>query len=183
MDFLKDVNNWDNHRPFLFWALEQTKNSQKPIVEFGCGVGSTPYLQDYSKKNSRQLISYDFNLEWASKYDAIHVTDWDSIIHEEYSVALIDHSPADRRYKDIAIVKDKCDYIIIHDTEPEATGYLYNLIWELFPYRRDLETTTNNHTICATIVSTKFFIPEINFTCKINSNPHPNILTSIDYEL
>jgi hypothetical protein len=85
---IKNVKNWDNHRPFLFWALEKTKESKKPIVEFGCGYGSTPYLQEYAELNSRKLISYDFDLEWANKYNAIYVNDWDLIEHTDYSVAL-----------------------------------------------------------------------------------------------
>jgi hypothetical protein len=175
---IKDVKNWDNHRPFLFWAIEKTKDSKNPIVEFGCGYGSTPYLQEYAKLNSRKLISYDYDLEWANKYDATYVKDWDSIQHSEYSVALIDHSPAERRHIDIALIKDKCEYIIIHDTDIESTGYMYDKIWHLFPYRLDLKTTTNGHTISATIVSKKE-IPKIIFDTK--ENIENNIVISIDY--
>jgi len=177
---IKNVKNWDNHRPFLFWALEKTKESKKPIVEFGCGYGSTPYLQEYAELNSRKLISYDFDFDWAKKYNAIYVKDWDLIEHIEYSVALIDHSPADRRIVDISLIKDKCEYIIIHDTDIESTGYMYDKIWNLFPYRVDLKTTTNAHTISASIVS-KHYIPEIILESK--KNIENNTVTSIDYKI
>lgn len=156
--FLTDVKNWDNHRPLLYWALQQTKESKLPILEMGCGEGSTPYLLDYCKKNKRELISYDYQKEWAEKYNAIYVSDWDIINHEEYSVILIDHSPGERRHIDIEKLKDKCEYMIIHDTEPAATGYMLNKIWHLFPYKRNLKTDG----AWATIVSTKNEIPEIN---------------------
>jgi len=159
MDFLKDVKNWDNHRPLLWWALQQTEGSTLPILEMGCGEGSTPYLQDYSKRTGRTLISYDFNKEWADKYGAVHVKDWDSVNHPNYSVALIDHSPGERRWEDIKLLSNKTDYIVIHDSEPSATGYMLNKIWHLFPYRRDLKTSG----AWATIVSTKHSIPEIHF--------------------
>lgn len=156
--FLKNVQNWDNHRPLLWWALEQTKESNLPILEMGCGEGSTPYLTEYCKKNKKHLISYDYSKEWAEKYNAVHITDWDSINHDQYSVILIDHSPGERRYIDIDKLKDKCEYMIIHDSEPSATGYMYDKIWNLFPYRRNLKTEG----AWATIVSRKNEIPQIN---------------------
>lgn len=157
MDFLKDVKNWDNHRPLLWWALEHTQDSSLPVLEMGCGEGSTPYLQDYCKRNNRTLISYDFNKEWADKYGAIHVTDWDTVKHPDYSVVLIDHSPGERRWIDIKNLCNKVDYMVIHDSEPSATGYMLDKIWNLFPYRRDLKTSG----AWGTIVSTKHVIPEI----------------------
>jgi hypothetical protein len=157
MHFLHDVKNWDNHRPLLWWALQQTEGSTLPILEMGCGEGSTPYLQDYCKQSGRTLISYDYNKEWADKYDAIHVTNWDSIQHPDYSVVLVDHSPGERRWEDIRLLCNKADYIVIHDSEPAATGYMLDKIWHLFPYRRDLITSG----AWATIVSTKHSIPEI----------------------
>ena len=131
--FLENVQNWDNHRPLLWWALKETKGQTEPVLEMGCGEGSTPYLKQYLKTDKRKLISYDYSLEWASKYDAIHVTDWDAIEHENYSVILIDHSPGERRYLDVIKLANKCDYMIIHDSEPAATGYMLDKVWHLFP--------------------------------------------------
>jgi hypothetical protein len=158
MDFLKDVHGWNNHRPLLWWALQHTKQSAFPILEMGCGDGSTPYLQEYAKKHKKQVISYDYDKEWAAKFGATHVTDWDSIEHNQYSVVLIDHSPGERRHIDIAKLADKAHYIVIHDSEPAATGYMLNKIWHLFPYRRDLMTQG----AWATIVSRVKVIPPIN---------------------
>ena len=155
--FIENVQNWDNHRPLLWWALKETKGQTEPVLEMGCGEGSTPYLKQYLKTDKRKLISYDYSLEWASKYDAIHVTDWDAIEHENYSVILIDHSPGERRYLDVIKLANKCDYMIIHDSEPAATGYMLDKVWHLFHYRRNLKTEG----AWATIVSTKHEIPEI----------------------
>lgn len=155
--FLENVQNWDNHRPLLWWALKETKGQTEPVLEMGCGEGSTPYLKQYLKTDKRKLISYDYSKEWADKYNANHVTDWDAIEHENYSVILIDHSPGERRYLDIIKLANKCDYMIIHDSEPEAYGYMLDKVWHLFPYRRNLKTEG----AWATIVSTKHEIPEI----------------------
>lgn len=154
---LENVQNWDNHRPLLWWALKETKGQTEPVLELGCGEGSTPYLKQYLKTDKRKLISYDYSKEWADKYSANHVTDWDAIEHENYSIILIDHSPGERRHLDIIKLANKCDYMIIHDSEPEAYGYMLDKIWHLFPYRRNLKTIG----AWATIVSTKHEIPEI----------------------
>lgn len=156
--FIENVQNWDNHRPLLWWALKETKGQIEPVLEMGCGEGSTPYLMQYLKTDKRKLISYDYSKEWADKYNAKHVTDWDAIEHENYSVILIDHSPGERRHLDVIKLANKCDYMIIHDSEPAATGYMLDKIWNLFPYRRNLITEG----AWATIVSTKHEIPEIN---------------------
>ena len=155
--FIENVQNWDNHRPLLWWALKETKGQTEPVLEMGCGEGSTPYLKSYLKTDKRKLISYDYSQEWADKYNAIHVTDWDAIEHENYSVILIDHSPGERRYLDVIKLANKCDYMIIHDTEPQATGYMMDKVWHLFPYRRNLKTEG----AWSTIVSTKHEIPNI----------------------
>jgi len=155
--FIENVQNWDNHRPLLWWALKQTKGQTEPVLEMGCGEGSTPYLMQYLKTDKRKLISYDYSKEWADKYNANHVTDWDAIEHENYSVILIDHSPGERRHLDVIKLANKCDYMIIHDSEPAATGYMLDKVWHLFPFRRNLKTEG----AWATIVSTKHEIPEI----------------------
>ena len=157
MDFLKNVQNWDNHRPLLWWALQQTESSSLPVCEMGCGEGSTPYLQSYCKASGRPLVSYDYNQEWASRYGANYVSDWNSIRHPQYSVVLIDHSPGERRWIDIQLLADMADYIVIHDSEPAATGYMLDRIWHLFPHRRNLITPG----AWATIVSRRHHIPEI----------------------
>lgn len=151
---LADVCGWNNHRPLLLWALDHS--SSLPILEMGCGDGSTPYLQQAAKELGRKLYSYDSDKAWADKFNAVHVIDWDSVKHDNYSVILIDHAPGERRYIDIAKLKDSCEYMVIHDTEPEATGYMLDRIWHLFPYRRDLKSSS----AWASIVSTKKFIPE-----------------------
>lgn len=155
--FIENVQNWDNHRPLLWWALKETKGQIEPVLEMGCGEGSTPYLKQYLKTDKRKLISYDYSKEWADKYNANHVTDWDAIEHENYSVILIDHSPGERRHLDVIKLANKCNYMIIHDSEPAATGYMLDKVWHLFPYRRNLKTEG----AWATIVSTKHEIPEI----------------------
>lgn len=146
-EFLKDVANWDNHRHLLWPALEATTGD---VVEMGMGQGSTPFLHEYCKANGRKLFSYDNNLEWSSKFESYawtghsisHVVDWDDVhrLHPSPDVVLIDHAPGERRYIDVQKYANAAKILVIHDSEPAATGYMMDKIWRLFKYRKDFET-------------------------------------------
>lgn len=142
--FLKDVANWDNHRHLLWPALEATTGE---VIEMGMGQGSTPFLHEYCKDAGRKLFSYESSLEWAMKFQdnigdghrVMHVNDWDavSLRHPSPDVVLIDHAPGERRYIDVQRFANSAKIIVIHDSEPAATGYMMDRIWGLFKYRKD----------------------------------------------
>lgn len=140
-EFLKDVGNWSNHRYLLWPALEATKHMRLPVLELGCGDGSTPYLQAYCKVNNLELFSYDYNKEWADKYNAIQ-SDWSdlSIFSREYSVALVDESPGEHRKESIPLLTNT-KIIVCHDTEPPADhGYKMRDELKKFKFMIDLKT-------------------------------------------
>lgn len=135
-EFIDAFSGWDNHRGLLWLALEETKDSKYPVIEMGAGIGSTAYLRQYCIDNNREFFSYDNNREWADNMGSNLITNWGTAdIYKRCSVLLVDHSPGEHRHEAIAIMKDKADIIVIHDTEPEATGYFLDKIWRLFSYR------------------------------------------------
>jgi hypothetical protein len=146
-DFLKDVQNWDNHRHLLWEAMELTTGE---VVEMGIGQGSTPFLHQYCKDANRRLFSYENNLEWYNKFTDLtsdfHTLTWTinwDIVNEKHSrpaVVFIDHAPGERRYIDVGLFANKADIIVIHDSEPAATGYMMDKIWHLFKYRKDFKS-------------------------------------------
>lgn len=130
-DFLSNITIFDNHRTLLWLALENTTGM---VGEFGSGHGSTPYLRQYCKDASREFYSYDDNKEWAIETGAMLVN-WDEPeIYRDYSVCLIDHAPGEHRHEALAILKDKVQMLVVHDSEPQATGYSLDKIWHLFKY-------------------------------------------------
>lgn len=141
-EFLKGVANWDNHRYLLWPALEATKGL---VVEFGMGHGSTPFLNQYCTEKKRELCSYDNTLAWLDKFkhyenDYHHIFlahDWEDVDYSQIDVLLIDHAPGERRWLDVKKYSDVARIIVIHDSEPEATGYMMDKIWGLFKYRKD----------------------------------------------
>ena len=134
--FLENIENWSNHRPLLYLALQETTGT---VCEMGCGYGSTEQLRAYCS-NKRQFISLESNQEWANKFNSTWVGDWETYQHSDYDVLLVDHAPGERRHIDIANLKDKAKIIVIHDSEPQATGYMLDRIWHLFKYRVDIKT-------------------------------------------
>ena len=146
-EFLKDMANWSNHRHLLWEALELTKDDPNPVIEMGMGNGSTPYLAQYCTDTGRQFISYENHLEWFNKCqqfnpNSYHVTDWDVVseLHRTPSVLFVDHAPGERRHVDIKIFANRAKIIVIHDTEPSATGYMVRPLIPMFKYWKDFES-------------------------------------------
>lgn len=137
-EFLTDVQGWNNHRYLLWEALKLTKGK---VVEFGCGDGSTPYLDKYCKKHKREFKSYEGHKDWANKFNSHFIEDWEQINESDIDVLFIDHAPGERRHLDVIKYANIAKIIVIHDSEPEATGYMMDKVWHLFKYRKDYTST------------------------------------------
>lgn len=149
-EFVKNLDPWSSHRPLLWKALELTRENRKPILEMGCGYGSTPYLQEYARKDGRELISMDSNKEWADKFGAIHTHAWhfaEWFYRSTYSVVLIDHAPGEHRREALGLfarysIHIANGVIVIHDSEPvgwNASDYQVRPLFKNFNYVLDDE--------------------------------------------
>lgn len=142
-DFVTYDNAWGSHRPVLFAALEFTKHLGLPVLELGCGDNSTPYLREYCKDNKLTLYSYDSKKEWADKFGAIYVDNWDEkgFWHMDYGVVLLDMAPGE--YRRIALQKlHHVRIVVAHDTE-HAADHGYKMRSELSKYKYLLDYATN----------------------------------------
>lgn len=142
--FQQGIDDWSNHRLLLWDALEATKNLQLPVMELGCGFGSTPFLQKYCEENKLQLRSYDYNQEWADKFGAKRVTNWDEDVNWEarYSVVLVDESPGEHRKESLRLLAKHALVIVVHDSEPigwNASDYQVRKVIEGFIFKHDIE--------------------------------------------
>lgn len=160
--FLKGVENWNNHLYCLWPALGATSGN---VVEFGCGHGSTAQLHEYCADKKRNLKSYDFNQEWIDKFKHFetdshkfeHAPNWDLVNLKDVDVLLIDHSPGERRWEDIKKYANIAKIIVIHDSEPAATGYMLDKIWGLFKYRNDHKTIGAWATVASNFIDVSKF--------------------------
>ncbi len=136
--FLKNVENWSNHRPLLWLALSFThSNPHGPVIEFGSGDGSTPYLREYCKSHGRFFESWESDKEWAEKTGSSYTSSWDvPSLYRQCSVFFCDHAPGEHRHKAIELFVNKAEIIVVHDTEEGGAGnYMFDRIWPLFKKR------------------------------------------------
>jgi len=133
-------NGFATHQPVLYVILKLTSG---PVIEFGCGEGSTELIHELCKKEKRKVISLDDNFEWLQKHkekyeseqskfiyvpksntsDPEDASHWQKILKTEeigktdWDVVFIDQSPWMARYYTLLTFKDTAQYIIIHDCD------------------------------------------------------------------
>lgn len=145
-----------SHLPLLLRAFDLTEGD---ILEIGTGYFSTLVLNWLSMVRKKHVYSYENVEKWYERakkmeheyHHVVFCKSWDDLPVDKYwGVVFIDHGPCDRRKVEIERFKDNCEYLVIHDTEPEQERhYQYSSIWHLFKYRFD-DTKGKPHT---TVVS------------------------------
>lgn len=122
---------YSTHVPYLIKLLENIKGTKNPILELGCGFGSTPILHDFSEKNNVGLLTLENDINWMtqikSKFNESHlhkyfqVYDWneslDKVSQQEYSLIFVDQSPWEARKLSIDKLRNKCEFILLHDCD------------------------------------------------------------------
>ena len=137
------MSGYSTHIPILAKCISIFGGN---VLEFGTGMGSSPLL---CTMIDGELCSFESNIEWYTKMkEGIHEnscscnlwtkpnhslhyvkpTDWDSIYDivdwkKNWSIAFIDHAPAERRVVDIIKLKNLVDVIIYHDSEEPGYGW------------------------------------------------------------
>ncbi len=134
---------YGSHIPVLLKLLSMTNGD---VLELGTGMFSTPFL--HWACYQRHLVSYESDFEYyyqfsrffrAPHHEVHLVNDWDTIeIERPWDIALIDHSPPERRVVDALRLANWAKFIVVHDTQVQAEKtYGYNAIYGNFKYRFD----------------------------------------------
>lgn len=136
------TKNWSSHMAMLIKTIMLT---DKPVLEIGSGLFSTPLMHWLCKMRGLKLVTYE-NIEEYYKFakgfqSPNHrikfVKDWNEIdLKTHWGVVLIDHHPSEQRGLDAIRLKDKADYLVLHDSEkPEF--YNYEQAYPHFKYKFD----------------------------------------------
>lgn len=154
---------WASHMPLLIKILDISQGS---VLELGMGPFSTPLLHTLCAAKNRLLISYENDKNYFASHRDFesalhhikHIDNWDdaNIEHTQWSLAFVDHAPAERRIAEVRRLVDHADYVVIHDSNGRfESRYHYSLIYPLFKYRYEYgalmpHTTvlSNLHDIC-----------------------------------
>lgn len=134
------------------------------VLEMGMGFFSTPYLHYHCTLHKRHLTSYDNERGWVKRFgwsdfhnhhyqseyhDLIYVKSWDDAkIEKPWDIALMDHSPSERRIVDAKKLANLARYIILHDSNEEFNReYHYDQIYPLFKYKKIWDKDARHATI------------------------------------
>ena len=146
---------WSTHLPVLSKIMSMSKG---PVLELGSGIFSTPFLYWMSKHQNREFHSYDNDPKYAERlvgFGVKIVDKWNEIdidnIH--WGVVFIDHHPAQRRRIDAYRLRNKADFIIIHDSN--GTEYEWEKLYPHFKYQYNYKKARPNTTILSNICEIK----------------------------
>jgi len=144
--FLTD--SYSTHQPVLFEAVMRTTG---PVVEFGCGYGSTPMLHELCKEgeesDGRNLLSLESDPEYYVQFLHLRsethklelVTDWPTVAarvaQSDWDVAFIDNAPWEMRVIAVEALKDKARYVVLHDCDYFIKNHLLDFE-KLFKYHK-----------------------------------------------
>lgn len=65
-------NDYATHQPVLY---EIAMNTKGPIIELGCGHGSTDMLHEICKQTNRILVTVEDDLEWMTRFTTKYLGD------------------------------------------------------------------------------------------------------------
>jgi hypothetical protein len=136
-------SRYGTHLPVLMAAVARTAGS---VLELGIGAFSTPYLHWACAFAHRPLLSVESAgpyAEWAKWYSrglhfVLPVDNFDAAPIEAkfWDVALVDHSPSERRVTEIARLAQCCRFVVIHDSNGRyEKDYHYSTIYPLFKHQ------------------------------------------------
>jgi hypothetical protein len=74
----KAQGGFGSHITALIAAVVHTDG---PVLELGCGTGSTPQLHAICALSQRKLVSTDTSLEWLTKFSRALTTSWHEFIY------------------------------------------------------------------------------------------------------
>lgn len=152
--------NYGTHLPALIAVMAKTSGD---VLELGTGVFSTPYLHYACMLAKRHLVSYDNSPEWdkwigyyrSPDHEIIMVDDWDKAdIERSWGIALVDHSPSERRKVEIRRLANFAKYVVIHDSNGRFDReYRYSEIYPLFEYKKIWDKDNRHATVLSNFVS------------------------------
>lgn len=146
-------DGYATHLPILTASVAMA--SPGPVLELGAGAFSTPVLHAICTATNRQLVTLDNDPAWIEQFSSFRsvlhrvelAVSWDAAIPDDaWAVVFVDHGPAERRKIDIEALRDKCELMVVHDTEDLRYEYPEDLFAK-FTHRFDYKRLTPHTTV------------------------------------
>ncbi len=140
-----EKSSFATHVPLLVRVFDK---SEGDILEIGTGYFSTLLLHWLAEMTKRHVYSYESQHYWYERnkrmestyHHIVYCKSWDEADFDKkhWGLVFIDHTPDNRRPVEIERLKDKTDYMVIHDTDEERDEqYGYSKVLPHFKYRYD----------------------------------------------
>jgi hypothetical protein len=125
--YQQDNSGFATHQPVLEKILSLI---DKPILELGCGEGSTELIDHYAKQKNLKVVTVESEKSWMEKYIHLHsdthafmcienLNEWAGYFTSDirtWGLVFIDQGEWISRQNCLTALKDKTDYIILHDS-------------------------------------------------------------------
>ncbi len=150
------MDKFQTHQPLLVACMSLTKG---PVLELGCGNGSTLLLHSMCGTAKRKLVTLELDERWIRDFTTLRRS-WHEILpvdkwlglpqyEEKWGLVLVDHGAA--RLRGRTIDELYADIIVAHDSHREY-NCRYAARFEKYKYRYDYKnlrpwTTAISNTI------------------------------------
>jgi hypothetical protein len=121
------TNPYATHQPVLHDVAQLCSG---PVVEFGCGEGSTRLLHHTCADRGIDLLTLDSDADWLARYSGTlasdrhefrYVEDWSkelgTIERQQWGLVFIDQGSWEPRAETARRLADSAEYIIVHDSD------------------------------------------------------------------
>ena len=199
----EDNNGFATHQPVLEKIISLVDG---PILELGCGEGSTELIHHYSVEKKIQVLTIESDKQWMERYTYLqnenhefianeNLNEWENLVDEwtEYFVdeskrwglVFIDHGEWISRYKCLLKLKDKADYIILHDSCYYPKNFIFGKILEEKSEYQCSKNYPKNCGCCHSINTTKRDYSDTFKYSKEFNSPYgpPTLLGSEKYDI
>jgi hypothetical protein len=161
----EQCNATATHAPVTAAMIQRTTG---PVLEVGVGHFSTPFFH-FMCQGDRELVSVDTDDAWIdfiqqrfnSPNHRYYCTDLELISEKffgdpgykdkRWGLAFVDCSPETDRRVCIELLRTRADYIVVHDSEPLATVYLWGDLFNSFKYQFYYDTYHNGTTVISDV--------------------------------
>jgi len=133
---------------------DATLSNGGPIIELGCGFGSTGMLHKICEATKRRLVSVETDPEWLKmlehfktpwhEFYLVSEDKWDQFRMLEqfpWDLALVDNKPGHYRYPLTRRLSKVAQYVAQHDTEQPGNDDRFKYKYSV-DYRRERPWTT-----------------------------------------
>lgn len=121
------TDEFATHQPILIAAIGR---SEGPVLELGCGAGSTPLLNRICAQRGRQVVTIEsspvFFRRYAKRFAGpnhrfIFAYDWVEQLKEQrgtnWGTVFVDQSPWASRVNAVRMLKRNAGFVVIHDCD------------------------------------------------------------------